>query len=377
MTQYKKCSNSLTTQLRPNGSENRLEYKEYDRFFSISVDLLCIAGTDGYFKRINQAFEKILGYTCDELLSRPLLDFVHPQDRQATVEVLHQLTEGMGVVDFENRYRCRDGSYRWVQWRSSTADPESGLVYAVGRDITQRKQTEERNLKLLHENRALAKRIMTIQEEEHRLIARELHDELGQYLTIIRSDAETIARLSYKDLPRINASARAIADISAELYDAAANLIRRFRPPLLDDLGLVETLQDVVARWRVRRPQTRCKMIAYGNFDDLDETTSITIYRLTQEGLTNVARHAQATRCVVFLLRAPMLSSRENEAVTLVVKDNGKGMCSNRSHRGLGIMGMRERVLATGGQFQLCSSPARGVCIKALIPLETSSTSTA
>ena len=370
MTAYKKSADRLTTQIRPNRSKNRLEYQEYDRFFSLSVDMLCIAGVDGYFRRINHAFEKTLGYSCDELLSRPFLDFVHPADRPATVEVLQQLSEGLGVVDFENRYSCRDGSYRWIQWRSSWADPESGLVYAVGRDITRRKWDEERTLRLMRENRALAKRIMTIQEEEHRRIARELHDELGQYLTIIQSDAETIARLSHKDLPKIYASARAIADISAEVYDAASSLIRRFRPPLLDELGLVETLQDVITRWRTRRPQTLCRLVTHGSFEDLDETMSITVYRLVQESLTNVARHARASRCVVLLLRRPVTPSIEKESITLVIKDNGRGMKSSPSHNGMGIIGMRERVLATGGRFRLSSSPGRGVCVQADIPID-------
>jgi PAS domain S-box-containing protein len=370
MTLYKKRPNPLTTQLRSDGSKNRLEYQEYDRFFSLSVDMLCIAGVDGYFKRINQAFEKTLGYTCDELLSKPLLDFVHPEDKQATADVLQQLTEGIEVVDFENRYRCRDGSYRWIQWRSSSAEKESGLVYAVGRDITRRKWDEEQNQRLMHENRALAKRIMTIQEEEHRRIARELHDELGQYLTIIQSDAKTIARLSHKDLPKIYASARAIADISAEVYGAASSLIRRFRPPLLDEQGLVETLQDLITRWRVRRPQTLCRLVTHGSFEDLDETMSITVYRLVQESLTNVARHARATRCVVLLLRRPVAPSIENESITLVIKDNGRGMKSSLSHNGLGIIGMRERVLATAGRFRLSSSPGNGVCVQVDIPLE-------
>ena len=370
MTPNKKRHNPLTTQLISGASKNRLEYQEYDRFFSLSIDMLCIAGVDGYFKRINQAFEKTLGYTCDELLSKPLLDFVHPADKQATVDVLERLTEGIEVVDFENRYRCRDGSYRWIQWRSSSADKKLGLVYAVGRDITRRKWDEEQTLGLMRENQALAKRIMTIQEEEHRRIARELHDELGQYLTIIQSDAKTIARLSHKDLPKIYTSARAIADISAEVYDVASSLIRRFRPPLLDELGLVETLQDLITRWRVRRPQTLCRLVANGSFDDLDETMSITVYRLVQESLTNVARHARATRCAVLLLRRPVASSFEKESITLVIKDNGRGMKSSLSHNGLGIIGMRERVLATAGHFRLSSSPGNGVCVQADIPLE-------
>jgi two-component system sensor histidine kinase/response regulator len=132
-------------------SELKQAEDERDRFFTLSLDMLCIAGFDGYFKRLNPAFERILGYTLEELTAQPFLHFVHQDDREATKAVTGQLAvEGGDIVSFENRYRCKDGSYRWFLW-TATPYAEQRFIYAAARDITERKSMEdtlarERNL---------------------------------------------------------------------------------------------------------------------------------------------------------------------------------------------------------------------------------------
>jgi diguanylate cyclase (GGDEF)-like protein/PAS domain S-box-containing protein len=125
---------------RVEGRAGRLQ-RERDRFFELSIDMVCIAGTDGYFKQLNPAFEATLGYTRAELLARPFLEFVHVDDREATLKQLENLSAGRTSLDFENRYECKDGTFRWLCWHAS---PESGgAIYAVARDITERKADEE------------------------------------------------------------------------------------------------------------------------------------------------------------------------------------------------------------------------------------------
>jgi PAS domain S-box-containing protein len=140
---------------------------EVDRLFAISPDLIVVAGFDGYFKRVNPAFESLLGYAQEEALRRPLLDFVHPDDRERTEEEGKRLNEGQTTISFVNRYVCKDGSHRWIEW---TATPvlEERLTYAVGRDVTERRQAErdlreaEERHRVLAEEQAALRRVATL-----------------------------------------------------------------------------------------------------------------------------------------------------------------------------------------------------------------------
>jgi len=115
---------------------------ELERLFNLSLEMLCIADTSGYFRRLNAAFQRTLGYDFEELLSRPFVEFVHPEDRQRTLDEVGKLAEGAPTVHFENRYRCKDGSYRWLAW-SAMPEEHEGLIYATARDITDVRHSDE------------------------------------------------------------------------------------------------------------------------------------------------------------------------------------------------------------------------------------------
>jgi PAS domain S-box-containing protein len=135
---------------------------ERDKFFSLSIDMLCISSADGYFKRLNPAFEQTLGYTVEELTGRPFLDFVHPDDAEATLaEVAKQVSGGLPAIHFENRYRCRDGTYRWLAW-TSMPDVKSGLMYALARDVTARKGMEAERERLISELQTTLAQVRTL-----------------------------------------------------------------------------------------------------------------------------------------------------------------------------------------------------------------------
>ncbi len=193
--------------------DRRRAQDELDRFFDVSLDMLCIAGFDGYFKRVNPAWRRILGYTDEELLGRPYIDFVHPDDRNATGVQAKTLSDGREVITFENRYRHKDGTMRWLLWTSAPL-PDKQVIYAAARDITERKEAEETLATLVRELELAKSRAEDATEAKSAFLANMSHEirtpltailgmtslaldtkltsEQQEYLTTVRSSAEAL-----------------------------------------------------------------------------------------------------------------------------------------------------------------------------------------
>lgn len=148
-------------------TERQKAQAERDLLFTLSRDLIGVAGFDGFFKRLNPAGEKTLGFTTEELLAKPFLDFVHPEDREATAAETAKLASGVETISFENRYRCKDGSYKWLLW-NATPSVDRQLSFAVARDITERKRGEEQLRQL---NAELAERALALETANKELEA--------------------------------------------------------------------------------------------------------------------------------------------------------------------------------------------------------------
>jgi PAS domain S-box-containing protein len=133
------------------------------RFFALSIDLLCVLGFDGYFRHLNPAWEATLGYRREELMARPFIDFVHPDDRERTLGQNRDVRAGGHAQLFENRYRCRDGSYRWLLW-NSTRDEAEQVIYGVARDVTRRKHAEEERERLVGQLQTALAEVRTLRD---------------------------------------------------------------------------------------------------------------------------------------------------------------------------------------------------------------------
>jgi PAS domain S-box-containing protein len=134
-----------------------------DRFFANSIDMLCMLDFNGYFKQLNPAWERTLGFTREELMSRPFIEFVHPDDRERTLKQNAHVRSGGQALAFENRYLCKDGSFRWFRWNAA---PDSGekVIYSVARDVTESKRAEDEREQLVRELRAALAEVKTLRE---------------------------------------------------------------------------------------------------------------------------------------------------------------------------------------------------------------------
>jgi len=241
-------------------------------------------------------------------------------------------------------------------------------------EVTERKRAEEESRSLLKENRFLIRKSLAVQEEERRHLARELHDELGQCITAIQADAETIRDVAGRKDTRVATSVSAILNISAHLYDVVHCMIQRARPGVLDDLGLLVALEDLVNDCRARFPGIAYQFSTDGELGSLGEQINITLYRIVQECLTNIIKHAAATQVTIHLTTGTdpqdkEWTTTEGDMVSLVVRDNGRGLEPAGNSHGLGIAGMRERVEALGGHFTIQDMPDGGVMVSAMFPV--------
>jgi two-component system sensor histidine kinase UhpB len=234
------------------------------------------------------------------------------------------------------------------------------------RQLLLRRAAEALLERALAENQRLAQQYVDTQENERKALARDLHDELGQYLNAIKLDAVSI-RESMAVPPGVRDVSRAMIANIDRVYDVVTGLIRQLRPVGFDDLGLAAAVEHCVDDWRSRLPQTAIELSVGGDLAALDESRGLVLYRLVQEALTNIARHSRATRVEIRIDAGR--SANAARCVEILIADNGVGADLGAPRLGLGLVGMRERVSALGGSISLASERGAGFQVKATVPM--------
>lgn len=328
--------------------------REAERIFDFSLDMLAVASHDGFLVHVNPAFTHTLGYTAAELTSRPFLDFVVEEDRARTTEAFDQLLRGQDVVQFENRYRCRDGSVCWLEWSVRAVRPQQ-LLYAAARDITARREAEERVRETELDLRASRARVVAAADETRRQIERDLHDGTQQRLVALA----LALRVAESHVPaqegelreRISAVAEGLALAVSDLQEFS----RGIHPSIVTRGGL-----DPALRALARRSTIPVDLETHIE-GRIDTPVEVAVYYLVSEALTNAAKHSQATRIAV---RAHMATDR----LEVTIADDGVGGAD--AARGSGLLGLFDRVQAIGGSLEVESEPKRGTTLRASFPLE-------
>jgi signal transduction histidine kinase len=242
----------------------------------------------------------------------------------------------------------------------------SRRYFEANRQLRLRRTAEAKLAEALAENQRLAQTYVDMQEYERKALARDLHDELGQYLNAIKLDAVSIGDAT-REHPAVGSVARAMIANIDRVYGVVTGLIRQLRPVGLDDLGIAAALEHCVNEWRSRLPAVTIETSISGDLASLDETRGLVLYRLVQEALTNIARHSQATRVEIRIEQVE--DGRGAQRIDMLIADNGRGTDMKAPRTGLGLVGMRERVAALGGSISLASEPGGGFRVMSSLPM--------
>lgn len=314
----------------------------------------------------NDKFADLFKYPPDEMSSVSLSLLVHPDDWQGLSTFLSDRIKGLELTTrFEFQGVCKDGAEYTLEFDSADME-EDGVV--VGQrlymwDITNKKVIEKELLRSHEQLRMLSAHIQAAREEERALIARTIHDELGQNLTAMNMDIAWIENKLLPEQETLKDKAAGIAGLIYETLQRVKRLSAELRPGLLDDLGIVAAIEWQADEFR-DATGIKCKMDVDKQIPKLDEDTAMMIFRIFQEIMTNVARHAKATQVKVVFKRM------ENQLV-LEVSDNGKGIKSEEIDKltSFGIVGIRERVRQLGGSVSFEAKRGKGTTVRILIPM--------
>jgi PAS domain S-box-containing protein len=346
--------------------------ERYRTMFETSPDAITICDSQFNISMINRRGAQLFGYqNAEEMLGKNLYEFVSPESTQIARENIQKLLEGNELRDVETMALRKDGSTFPMESNAAMILGEERrpkALIAVSRDINERKHAENELKYSRQQLRALTLHMQSVREEESKRIAREIHDELGSALTGLKWDMELMEQtLQELEDVKLRSTLEKAIKTSISLIDETTNTVRRIsselRPGVLDDLGLVEAIE-----WQMQQFQSRtaiqCHCDSSALLTDLSGQQSTVIFRIFQEILTNVLRHAQAT-CININLK------EEGGEVILRVEDNGLGITESEqaNPRSLGLLGMRERAYSVGGEVYISGEKSKGTTVIVRIPV--------
>jgi PAS domain S-box-containing protein len=322
--------------------------------------MINLTGEDGRIKLVNREWERILGWRLEEIHKQDV-DIIaecypDPRDRQTVLN----FREAARGERFDLKTRTRDG--RMIDTRWAVVRLTDGSTLGIGVDITEHKRAEEELQSSFRQLRELTARLESVREEERARVAREIHDELGQALTAIKIDLASLGSALRADQKEELQKAESILRLVDQTILSVRRIATELRPGILDDLGLVAAVEWAAEEFEARTG-IKCRL----NFPDddivIDPERTTAIFRIFQETLTNITRHAEATQVDVKL-------GTEDGRIVLEVRDNGRGIGQEQLSTGksLGILGMRERALLLGGELTISGSPRKGTIVRVLIP---------
>ena len=359
-------ANLLATAIERKRAEEALRQSEsrYRTLFEQSRDAIWITTRDGKFIDANGTALALLGYDRDELLRLDVARlYADPKNRE---KFRRKIDRHGGIREHEARLRRKDGVELDCLITASLWRDANGVVQgyqSIIRNVTQRKRFEAELQSSRTQLRAFAANLQAAREEERTTVAREIHDELGQTLTGLKMDLAWLRKKLPKDQEVLLEKADAMLGLMNDTINAVRRISTELRPGVLDELGLSAAI-EWQAREFEKRTGIRCGLDSSVNEGGLDKTRSTALFRIFQEALTNIARHANATRVRVRL-------DQSNGQLRLQVRDNGGGIRKSKlaDPQSLGLLGMRERAMLVGGDVVIADTRGKGTAVTVKIPM--------
>jgi PAS domain S-box-containing protein len=337
-----------------------------------SDDAIISKSLDGVILSWNKGAERLYGYSAEEMIGQSISILIPPERPTELHEIMERLKQGEVIRHYETSRMRKDGANIAVSVTLSPVRDSSTRIIgaaAIGHDITRRKQAEaaqkglyEQVLDAEKQLHQLANHLQTTREEERARLAREIHDQLGQALTALKMDLAWLIKRFPHEQSAWREKALSMSTLIDETVLAVRQIATDLRPGLLDHLGLVAAIE-----WHVHEFTRRTDIVCDLDLEEikpvLEDGLATQLFRVIQEALTNIARHAQATQLTITL-------TTDIQTIILCIEDNGRGIQQNEmnSSKSLGLLGIRERALAYGGQFQIQGQNGKGTRLEVRIP---------
>jgi two-component system, NarL family, sensor histidine kinase UhpB len=335
-----------------------ISINELWQFFNRSANLFCITSRDGYLYQVNPHFIEILGYSEEHLLSTPYHDFIHPDDREYSTRQSARVRKENPSIHFRNRIVDATGHTKWISWTATFIEDEDN-VYLIGQEFTEVHQAEEKLKKERQDKyKAVLEATLKGQEKERVEIGRELHDNINQML----ATAIMYQKMSFKEEFDCREMSLKTGEIVQMAIEEIRSLSKSLVGPDILQMSLFECIRELLETVRTTTI-IRVVFNFVGDFEDLPAKVKKMIFRIIQEQVNNILKHAEAKKIFVSLLL-------DNNFMSLKISDDGKGFDINETKKGIGLKNIRSRIEIYNGTLEMISAANRGCEVRITIPAE-------
>ena len=333
-----------------------ISINELWKFFNQSATLFCITSADGYLTQVNPHVISLLGFSEQELLSTPYLNFIHKADRANSIKQSGKIRNIKPVVQFRNRLLTATGEYKWISW-TATFVPAENNVYLIGQDYSET-QLMERNLRKerINKHNSVLEATVVGQEKERTEIGKELHDNINQML----ASANLYLQMARTEKDHSEEHIVRGTEIIVKVINEIRHLSKSLVGPDTRQIGLVDCISELADTIKAGT-KIKVEFSHSEGLETLQPDVKLTVYRVIQEQVNNIIKHANAANIVIHL-------ERTDQGLYLLVSDDGPGFDVAKKRNGIGLNNILSRVAIHRGKLKIDSSPGKGCCLTVTFP---------